>query len=171
MLSAIIGNWQISGIEQYSAGTPIGTIFGNCIDPYMGGVTLITPSAPCYADYNPTFSGRVNINGKIGSGIPGTTPYFNVNAFNNAAPYTFGTTPRMISTLRNEWAKNESIALAKTIPIKDNITFQFKADAFNVFNRTQFGGINTSITSSAFGQVNTQTNPPRQLQLEGYLRF
>ena len=171
VLSAIIGKWQISGVEQYSAGTPIGTIFGNCTDPYMGGVPLIAAAAPCYADYNPAFSGSAHINGRIGSGIPGTTPYFNVNAFQNAAPYTLGTTPRIISSLRNQWAENESIALSKTIPIKENLQFQFKADAFNVFNRTQFGGINTTITSSAFGQVNSQVNSPRQLQLEGYLRF
>jgi Carboxypeptidase regulatory-like domain/TonB-dependent Receptor Plug Domain len=171
VLSALIGNWQISGIEQYSAGTPIGTIFGNCTDPYMGGVPLIAAAAPCYADYNPAFSGNAHINGKIGSGIPGATPYFNANAFQNAAPYTFGTTPRIIPSLRNEWGKNESIALAKTISIKENLKLQLKADAFNVFNRTQFGGIGTSITSSAFGQVNSQVNLPRQLQLEGYLRF
>lgn len=171
MLSGIIGNWQISGIEQYSSGTPIGTIFGNCNDPYMGGVPLVAAAAPCYADYNPAFFGSAQINGKIGNGIPGTTPYFNVNAFQNAAPYTLGTTPRIISSLRNEWAENESIALAKTFPIKENLRLQFKADAFNVFNRTQFGGINTSITSSAFGQVNSQVNLPRQLQFEGYLRF
>lgn len=171
VLSGIIGNWQISGIEQYSSGTPIGTIFGNCNDPYMGGVPLVAAAAPCYADYNPAFFGSAQINGKIGNGIPGTTPYFNVNAFQNAAPYTLGTTPRIISSLRNEWAENESIALAKTFPIKENLRLQFKADAFNVFNRTQFGGINTSITSSAFGQVNSQVNLPRQLQFEGYLRF
>jgi hypothetical protein len=166
VLGAIIGNWEASGIEQYSSGTPIGTIFGNCTDPYMGGVALVAAAAPCYADYNPAFSGSVRMNGS-----PGITPYFNVNAFQNAAPFTFGNTPRMISSLRNEWAKNESIALSKTIPIKENLKFQFKADAFNVFNRTEFGGIDTTITSSAFGQVNSQVNSPRELQFEGHLSF
>jgi hypothetical protein len=171
ILRATLGNWQISGIEQYHSGTPIGTIFGNCNDPYQGGAPLVSAAAPCYADYNPAFTGSAKVNGGIGSGVPGTTSYFNVNAFQNAAPFTVGNTPRIISSLRNQWGKDESVSVTKTIPLSDRFTFQFKADAFNVFNRTQFGGITTNIASSAFGQVSNQSNTPRQLQFEGYMRF
>ena len=127
---------------------------------------------PCYADYNP---GHLNgrINGKIGSGVPGQTPYVDVTAFRSAADYTFGNTPRELAfgSLRNAWSSNETISLMKTIPIKESVIFQFRADAFNVFNRTQFGGIDTTITDTSFGQVSTQINTPRQLQFEGYIRF
>ncbi len=70
-----------------------------------------------------------------------------------------------------QWGKDESVSVTKTIPLSDSFTFQFKADAFNVFNRTHFGGITTNIASSAFGQVSNQSNTPRQLQFEGYVRF
>ncbi len=173
VVNAIIGGWQISGIQQYHSGTPLGTIFGNCNVPDMGGAGIAAPSAPCYADYNPAFSGDVRINGKIGSGIPGVTPYFNVDAFQSAQPFTFGNTPRTLAfpSLRNQWGKNESLSLAKTIPIKERVSFQFKASAFNIFNRTQFGGIGTTVTSATFGQVSNQSNIPRQLQLEAIVRF
>jgi outer membrane receptor protein involved in Fe transport len=172
VLNAVIGGWQVSGIEQYHSGTPIGTIFGNCNNPYMGGAGIAAPSASCYADFNPAFSGNVQING-IGSGTPGVTPYFNAAAFQDAQPFTFGNTPRTLaySSLRNQWGKNESVSVSKTFQLTERVSFQFKADAFNVFNRTQFGGINTNITSTTFGQVSTQSNIPRQLQLEAYVRF
>jgi hypothetical protein len=138
----------------------------------MGGAGIAAPSASCYADFNPAFSGNVQING-IGSGTPGVTPYFNAAAFQDAQPFTFGNTPRTLaySSLRNQWGKNESVSVSKTFQLTERVSFQFKADAFNVFNRTQFGGINTNITSTTFGQVSTQSNIPRQLQLEAYVRF
>ena len=38
-------------------------------------------------------------------------------------------------------------------------------------NRTQFGWIGTDITTASFGQVSSPSNTPRQLQLEGVVRF
>src|SRR5262249_33296017 len=165
LINGILGGWEISGIEQYHSGTPIGTIFGNCNDPYTGGAGIAVLSAACYADYNPAFSGSVRLH-SIGSGTPGMTPYFNAAAFQDAQPFTLGDTPRTLAypSLRNQWVKNESFAVAKTFPITERVSFQFKADAFNVFNRTQFGGISTNINSTSFGQVSTQSNIPRQLQ-------
>jgi hypothetical protein len=48
---------------------------------------------------------------------------------------------------------------------------QIKANAFNIFNRSVFGGVNTDITTPSFGQVSGQSNSARKLQLEGYFRF
>jgi hypothetical protein len=44
-------------------------------------------------------------------------------------------------------------------------------DAFNVFNNVIFGGVNTNITSAAFGRVSSQANSPRVLQLKARLEF
>ena len=164
IVNAIVGNWQISANETYTSGTPMNTLSGNCLVPFTGG---------CYPDYNPSFQGNPRINGKIGSHLDLSTPYLNVAAFVNAPNYTFGNVPRTLpyASFRNEGYKNENLSLSKTIPITSTVSFQFKADAFNLFNRVQLGGMNTSITSSAFGTVNGQSNAPRQLQLEGYIRF
>lgn len=164
LVNGIIGNWQLSGTQQYGSGTPLGSITGNCKVPYASG---------CYADYNPSFHQDPRINGKIGSHLDLSTSYFNKAAFQDAPSYTLGNTPRTLaySSLRNEGYKNENVSVAKTIPITERVNFQFKADAFNLFNRVQLGGINTDSTSSAFGQANGQSNAPRELQMEGYIRF
>jgi hypothetical protein len=48
---------------------------------------------------------------------------------------------------------------------------QIKANAFNIFNRSVFGSVNTNITTPTFGQVTAQSNTARKLQMEGYFRF
>jgi hypothetical protein len=171
IVDSVISNWQLSGIEQYSAGTPMGTISGDICNAngYFGSI--------CYADYNPSFTGNARINGKFGHAAPGKdvlqTPYINSAAFQEAGSFTLGNTPRELAypSLRNQWSKNENLSIAKTFPIREFAKFQFKADAFNLFNRVQYGGINTTISSTAFGLVNGQANAPRILQFEGYVRF
>lgn len=174
VIDGIIGDWQLSGIEQYFGGTPLTSIAAACVNnPYSGHRGVIgNGTNGCYADYAPNFSGNVKL-AKIGSGLPGITPYFNVKAFTNPAPYTLGNTPRTMaySSLRNAAYRNEDISLAKSIPIYKSIQLQIKVDAFNVFNRSVFGGINTDITTPSFGQVTAQSNTPRRLQFEGYVRF
>ncbi len=44
-------------------------------------------------------------------------------------------------------------------------------DAFNLFNNVIFGGINTNITSAAFGRVSSQANTPRVVQLKARVEF
>lgn len=163
-LDAMIGGWQLSGILTYNAGAPLGPFTAACNVPYEN---------TCYADYNPNFAGSPRINGGWGSGTPKSgTSYINVGAFQNPAAYTFGTTSRTEPyKLTNPWAPNENLALQKQFNLFREKSLTLRADAFNVFNRTVFGGINTTTTSTAFGRVASQANTPRQLQFESYIRF
>jgi len=163
-LNTIVGGWQISGINSYNSGTPLGPIGGACNTPYTNG---------CYASYNPDFAGLPRINGSYGSGNPKSgTSYINVNAFQNAAPYTFGDTPRTAPYgLNNPWYLNESLSLSKEFPLHESMNLKMQADAFNLFNRTVFGCVGTNIAATNFGQIGCQANQPRQLQFEAYFRF
>ncbi len=165
-MNLVFGGLQLSGILRYSSGTPLGTITGVCNVPYSGG---------CYANYNPSFSGSARINGAYGSGQPSgpnPQPYVNVNAFQPAASFTFGNTPRtMAYGLRAPWNLNEDVSLGKNFNLPLRSVLRVQADAFNVFNRTVFGGIPTDVSSANFGTVTTQTNGPRNLQFEAYIRF
>lgn len=167
-LDAVVGGWQLSGIDNYSAGTPLGPIGAACDVPYTGG---------CYANYNPNFTGRVRINGAYGSGSPkgvggAPTTYINVNAFENPEPFTFGNTPRTAPfDLHNPWSLNEDLAVQKVFALPKAMQLSLQADAFNLFNRTIYGGISTNITATNFGEVTGQANAPRQLQFEAYFRF
>ena len=168
-MDAIVGGWQLSGIDQYSSGTPLGPFGAACDVPYTGG---------CYADRNPAFSGAVRINGSYGSvnpkGVNGAaaTSYINVKAFQNPAPFTFGNTARTAQySLYNPWNLTEDLSLRKTFQLPKGMNISLQADAFNLFNRVVFGGISTNITSTNFGQVTGQSNQPRNLQFETYITF
>ena len=157
----LIGGWQTSGLNHYTSGTPLGTINASCNVPFTGG---------CYANYGVTDQARIN--GSYGKGSPRTTPYLNVNAFSNPAPFTFGNTPRTLAYgLRNPWSLDEDVSVGKNFHAGDRFTLRLQGDAFNVLNRTVFGGIGTNITSSNFGYISSQANSPRQLQLEAYVKF
>jgi Carboxypeptidase regulatory-like domain len=172
-LNGVIGDWQISGIESYIEGTPLTSIAAACSNnPYGGHHGVIGNGVNgCYADYAPGVS-QVKL-AKIGSGLPGITPYFNAAAFVNPAPYALGNTPRTLAdrSLRNQTYMNEDIALSKSFPIHESMRLQLKANAFNIFNRSIFGTVNTDITTPTFGQVTAQSNSPRKLQMEAYFRF
>jgi Carboxypeptidase regulatory-like domain/TonB-dependent Receptor Plug Domain len=59
-------------------------------------------------------------------------------------------------------------ALYKTFPIKERLKIQLRFEAFNIWNKTNFQGMDTGLGDGAFGQT-TNTADPRQL--EGALRI
>jgi hypothetical protein len=166
LADAVLGGWQISAVQLYNSGQPLGTISGACNVSYTGG---------CYADFNTTFTGPVRINGSFGSEVSKTDTskkFIDKAAFQDAASYTLGTTPRtMAFGLRNPWNLNENVTIGKNFKILEKLTLRVQADAFNLFNRTVFSGITTNIDSTAFGTVSSQANNPRNMQFETYLKF
>jgi hypothetical protein len=133
------------------------------------------PSAgTCYADFNPTFTGAVRINGNYGDGdVLGATPpsYIDRAAFQSPAPFTYGSTPRTLAhNLRNPSAFNQDVSVRRNFRIS-RMTLGLGADVFNVFNTVVFGGIPTNITNANFGRVSSQANTPRVGQIKVRLEF
>jgi hypothetical protein len=65
------------------------------------------------------------------------------------------------------------MALQKEIALRDGKLFQFRLEAFNVFNHAQFFGaaaVDGNISDSTFGKV-INAMPPRQLQLAAKFVF
>jgi hypothetical protein len=87
--------------------------------------------------------------------------------------------PTVTGLLRTQSALTADMSLAKTFHIRERMNFQFRIEAFNVFNtpwlaRTQF---NTTINSGSFGQIVKSTSanggafPLREVQLGFKLNF
>src|SRR5581483_302413 len=89
--------------------------------------------------------------------------YFDTSQFTFNAPFTFGNAPRLMPNLRCAGVNNFDVSLFKNTPITDRVKVQFRAEAFNAFNRAQFGVPNVSINSTAFGVISSQQNSPRNL--------
>lgn len=157
----VADDWQLSGVAQWVSGTPAGIGFST-----VQGTDL-------------TGGGdgqRVNIVGNPFS--TGSTFYswFNTAAF--AVPGKGDPGNASKNSVRNPGVNNTDFSLTKKFLVSgEKKFFQFRWEAYNAFNHTQYSGINTSarydLTTGAqlnglFGQV-TSTRSPRVMQ--GSLRF
>jgi len=76
-----------------------------------------------------------------------------------------GNVPRLVSDTRAPGVINTDASGLKSFRISDDTRLVLSAEAFNLFNRVQFGAPGTSYGSSTFGVISGQANAPRQIQL------
>jgi hypothetical protein len=149
VLNNALGNWQVNGILTLSAGEPLRfTTAQNTTFSLGGGQT-------------PDTTGK---SADLGSART-IDRWFDTSQFTQPAPYTFGATGRSTSQLRYDHARNLDFSIFKEFRIKERIRAEFRGEAFNVINHPLFGAPNTQLGNPLFGQVTSQENSPRQLQL------
>lgn len=164
--NAVIGGWGLEGITTFQEGFPLGfSVTPNTIGSLAFQGTL-RPDA--VSGCGKSFSGS------IGSRLGGANakPYFNTACF--AKPtndFAFGSEPRTDNTLRTPGTDNWDMALFKDFPLHEHLTLDLRAEAFNIFNRVQFGSPNTTVGNTQFGWITAQANNPRLLQFSGRITF
>ena len=144
-LKWLLGNWTLSGISAFQTGTPLN--IGIAGDPHgIGG-------CPC----RPNAAGEPNLSS-------GRTRdrFFNTDAFSAVTPGTFGNLQR--NAVRRAGTNNFDISLFKNFPFGESAMVQFRAEAFNAFNHTQWTGYRTTFGGGGFGNV-TSARDARVFQL------
>jgi hypothetical protein len=104
-------------------------------------------------------------------GNPTLNDWFNTSAFVIPAPYTFGNSGRGV--LRGPGYKDLDFALAKDFRLSklgEGAKFQIRADAFDVFNLSNFGQPNNAIGTSGAGVISTSATN-RNIQLGARITF
>jgi hypothetical protein len=147
----LIGGWRVSSVQTYNSGTPIG-VTRNANLPIFN-----TANRPLCT----TYDWRTPITGAFD---PNKDTFLNAAAFPAQPVGALGDCPRLNSQVRNFSTLNENVSLAKTFSVSERFRLDFRAEAFNIFNRVQFGGPSSNLNSSSFGIVSSQANSPRQLQ-------
>ena len=97
--------------------------------------------------------------------------YFNTSCFTVPALFKFGNEPRTDTTLRTPGIANFDMSLFKNFKIQDWATLNFRVEAFNLFNRVQFGNPDTGLGDGTFGWITSTLNNPRLLQFSGRITF
>ena len=99
--------------------------------------------------------------------------WFNTSCFAVPAPFTLGNETATDPRLRGPGIANYDFSLIKETPITERVNFEFRAEAFNLFNRPQFSNPNTTISPGNVGTgvISSQVNQPRQIQFAARITF
>jgi len=161
LVKSTLGGWQLSAIITEESGAPINLgVSGTTAASIIGNSGT-----------------RPNVNGSIS--YPKTVAsWFNTSSFSTPAcltgPDCYGNLG--FDAIRGPGRNNFDLSLKKLFAFTERLKMEFRVDAFNAWNHTQFkgdannGGIGTNVGSSNFGQV-TGAFDGRQLQLGLKLMF
>ncbi|MFN9428925.1 MAG: carboxypeptidase regulatory-like domain-containing protein [Acidobacteriota bacterium] len=153
VVNALAGGWRIGMIQSYVRGFPIGISRNNPLVIFNG---TTRPTISSYDGWQPAWKG---------DGFdPAVDRRLDRAAF-PAQPIGFGNATRFNPRLREFPNLNENISLGKTFQLKERFRIDFRAEAFNLFNRTRFGNGSTNLDANNFGVVVDQTNTQRQMQM------
>jgi len=145
----VLDDWQFSGIIQFQSGFPIRLQTQND-NELISSLFFLGADAP-------QLSGQLQIlNPKKNGGF-----YLNPSQFSDPTLGQFSTTPRSIccGPGENQW----DITVSKRIALSESRYFQFRADVFNLFNKTEFVNPDGNFSDTTFGLVQ-QARDPRLVQ-------
>jgi hypothetical protein len=158
IVDGMLGGWQVNTITTVQKGQPIpisqaanttGLFNGTQRPDYTGGPVSYTH----------------------GSKNAQVQHWFDASSFSVAVPFTFGDAPRNLTQVREPGIANADLSLFKNFHIYERLSAQFRLEAFNALNKTQFGPVNGTIGSGIEGQITSVAIPPRQIQLGLKLLF
>jgi len=138
LLKTALGGWQISGITTFATGTPFSVINAGAGDGTGSADNAGVADGLGVGSYP-------DVIGKVHSGTPFVQQsannvgplLLNPNAFAAPRGLTFGNAGR--NYLNNPSRINFNISLFKHFkPIHERFDIEFRAEAFNIFNHTQF---------------------------------
>ena len=177
----VLGGWELSGITTFNSGlslTPSQTV-----DP-LGCVADSTTANGCAAGTYPGGLGMVSPNADIAPRpdqisavhLPKSrTQWFTTTSFATAQGH-FGTAG--VGSFLSPGTERIDLGLLKNFRFSERAHLQLRAEAFNLFNHTNFvgpggasaGGIDTTLGSGTFGQA-LSAHIPRTMQFSGKMYF
>jgi hypothetical protein len=133
----VINGWSFTTIFTERSGLPFSVLSGR--DNSLTGAPLNDLADQIRPDANRP------------SGVNKVHEYFDTSAFTVNAIGTFGNTQR--NTLIGPGAADFDIGLIKQTPITERLGLQFRAEAFNVFNHSNFANPVNTVTAVNFGKI------------------
>lgn len=166
----LVGGWALNGIFTFQSGLPIAFQYSspNTLETNFAAGNA-GPGLPAGVS-RPDYVAGCN---KIIDGSPKTklNKYFNTACFVKSSEYAYGNEPRVDPTLRAQGVNNFDLSASKRVDLEKEVGFEFRAESFNLFNRTQFASPNAQVDVAQYGTVTSQVNQPRIIQLSRRINF
>ncbi len=163
LVGNVLGGWEISGIVTLQTGLPNSPLGANYDAAGLGNIPALIagnrPNTLCDPNANAPHTFEQYFNSACFQTNPttGIIPGNNVNTGGRG-------------TIDGPPTKRVDFSLFKNFRFGESVTFQFRAEAFNVFNHTNFRAIQGSVASAVYGQVTT-VRDPRTIQFGAKLSF
>ncbi len=167
--NAVTGGWTVAATAVYRKGTLIQAVTpGN---PLGNGVLF----APLTKANRSGTAIRTGIDRTTLDPNNPNTRFFNPGAFTAAPQYTLGTAAFYDNDFRQPAVFTENMSIVKRTTLwqndKNPIVLIYRADAFNMFNRTNFGGVNGTVGNANFGRPTGPQNGARLITMGLRLEF
>jgi hypothetical protein len=159
----LVSNWTISALQQYRSG---GLILVQAPANTLGTGVLFTNFKAANVGSGPIRTGidRTSLDPNDPS-----TRWLNAAAFTAPGQYELGNAAHYYNDFRNPPVFIENLAIQKRMqfPVGGDrsIDLIYRADAFNLFNRTNFGGIVGAVGNSNFGRPSGPQLGPRAITM------
>jgi hypothetical protein len=136
----LLGGWEYAGLFSVQTGTPFSIVYSGVSDNAGVGNGQGDGS---YADLVGNARGSI----PASTGGPGPLLY-NPNAFAAPRGLTFGDVGR--NYLNNPRWTNFDMSLLKSFKFNEATALEFRAEAFNIFNHTEWNGVDNDLASGTF---------------------
>ena len=164
LADAVIGGWSVDSLLYFRSGLPLNV--------------TVSRSSTVLPDGNNVNQRPNRVPGvSIYSSNRGITSWLNPAAFAIPAAGTWGNAGRNIAVGPNFW--QDDVALEKLFSVTERYKVIFRAEAFNLFNRAQYGQPSGSFNTASFGHITSVINTtglvgtgtPRQMEFALRLNF
>jgi hypothetical protein len=176
VVKKVFDDWKLNGITRFQSGAPLslGTLGTGNLDSSLDltgggdGWRAVMVGNPVLPKDQRTVEQYFNTAAFAPPGVGGAAPTDMAGVRRILA---LGNTPS--SFARGPGINNFNISLFKDFSVLERMKFQFRAEAYNAFNHTQFSTVNTTpkwtyatgvVTAAQFGQI-TAARDPRVMQM------
>ena len=164
----LVEGWQLSGISQWQTGNPLNI---TTTSTFTGTANVLHPNLLAPVQYGITRPSNITVRwfnpATCTTVTPGCIFQLPGDAFGNLAR----------NAVRGPGFADTDISIEKNTTIYEAVKFQFRVDAFDIFNHPSFGNPTTSANSNTFGIISSTRFPvgdlgsSRQLQIVGKIIF
>lgn len=163
-----LAGWGFSGITSFRSGFPVTFLAGarrGITDPISlyGGGGNVRPNVSGPVTFDPRPSGSAGSPFGTNPGVQVISSYASSIGLSQPLLGNIGNLGRNTHRLNGE--RNFDWNVYKNFAIRERVSFQIRAEFYNVFNNTSFQDVDRTITSPSFGQYQTVGQNARNMQL------
>lgn len=167
LANLVVGGWSISSAQKYNNGSLIQVSAPNT----LGSGVLFTRFKKANITGNPIRTGvaRTSLDPNnpnirwfnFGDRVPFTTP----------GQFELGNAATYYGDFRQPMVLSENFSIAKRLELTESVRLSYRADFFNLFNRTCFGGVVGTVGNPNFGRPTGVQAGPRIITMGVRLEF